>query len=97
MRNEDLRRPGGTLWLRGRLLALACAAALTASAQQKECWLDPQTNRINTEKPRSDFFAFENTELAQKNDKTNSRRYLSLEGLWKFIFLKNHQDRPKDF
>ncbi len=78
------------------LLALACTVTLTVGAQtQKENWLNPLVNRVNVEAPRSDFFAFESTELAQKNDKKKSSRYLSLEGMWKFNFVKNHQDRPR--
>ncbi len=80
------------------LLALACTVTLTVGAQtQKENWLNPLVNRVNVEAPRSDFFAFENEELAQKNDKKQSTRYLSLEGMWKFNFVKNHQDRPQGF
>ncbi len=41
---------------------------------------NPLVNRVNVEAPRSDFFAFESTELAQKNDKKKSSRYLSLGG-----------------
>ena len=82
-----------------RITALfLCSIALQINAQnQKENWLNPLMNRINCEKPRSDFFAFENTALASKADKTASERFMSLEGLWKFKFVNDHQNRPKDF
>lgn len=90
--------PTGLLWLRGSLLALACTTVLAAGAQnQKEYWLNPHINRVNVETARSDFFAFETPAKAIAGDKAASSRYLSLEGKWKFKFVKNHQDRPKDF
>ena len=88
----------GKLWLRGSMLAMVCSAALSMSAQnQKEAWLNPLVNRVNVEPSRADFFAFETTNKAAKGDKTQSSRYLSLEGQWKFNFVKNHQDRPAGF
>lgn len=81
------------------LLTLAFAGLLSCNAQKKAVpyWLDPSQNRVNVEAPRSDFFAFESTALAQKGDKKQSSRYLSLEGKWRFNFVKNHNDAPKGF
>ncbi len=84
--------------LRRNLLIFACSAVLAAGAQtQQENWLNPLVNRVNVEAPRSDFFAFETTDLTQNNDKRHSSRYLSLEGTWKFRFDKHHQNRPQGF
>lgn len=84
--------------LRSGWLALACAATLFAPAQKNKApWLDPLVNRINVETPRSDFFAFENAKLALRGDKKVSSRYLSLEGMWKFNFVVNHQEAPEGF
>lgn len=84
--------------VRRAFIAVACALSLTAAAQnQKENWLNPLVNRVNTEAPRSDFFAFESVDKATKGDKAASSRYLSLEGQWKFRFDRHHNDRPKDF
>ena len=80
------------------VLTLACMSMLSAGAQTKEkYWLDPAANRVNTEAPRSDFFAYETVQGAQKADKKASSRYLSLEGKWKFNFVKDHQNAPADF
>ena len=77
---------------------VAIASQLTASAQtQKEAWLNPEVTRVNTEAPRSSFFAFESTDKALKADKKASARYLSLEGQWRFHFAQNHNDAPADF
>ncbi|MBQ8948729.1 MAG: DUF4981 domain-containing protein [Prevotella sp.] len=69
---------------------------VTASAQKLPVWQDPQVNQVNREARSAHFFAFENVEKA-KGDKTQSARYLSMEGLWKFHFVKDHQDAPAGF
>jgi beta-galactosidase len=66
------------------------------SAQKLPVWQDPNVNQQNREVRHAHFFAFENVDKA-KSDKTQSARYLSMEGLWKFCFVRNHQDAPKDF
>ena len=68
----------------------------TAMAQTPR-WLDPQVNRVNTEKARSTFFAYESQALAQKGLKERSGRFLSMEGEWKFQFSKDHNLAPKGF
>ena len=64
---------------------------------QKEPWLNPNITRVNTERPRSTFFAYETADKAAKNDKTKSDRYLSLEGKWRFNFALNHNEAPAGF
>lgn len=84
---------------RTSILFLAAAAFLSSAAQKAGTpyWLDVNVNRLGTELPRSDFFAYESTSGADSNKKQNSARYLSLEGKWKFKFVKDHNDAPKDF
>ena len=80
------------------VLFVAAFSQLTLQAQdQKEPWLNPNITRVNTEKPRSSFFAFENADKAVKGDKAASDRYLSLEGKWRFNFALNHTDAPANF
>ncbi len=83
--------------MRRIVFTLAVICALSVQAQNKPYWLDPSHNRVGTEPLRTSFFAFETKDLARKGDKTQSRRYLSLEGQWKFNFAKNHNDAPEDF
>ncbi len=78
------------------LLAIACLASVATFAQKSPAWLDPNVNQQNREPRRAHFFAFENIDKA-KGDKSASARFLSMEGMWKFNFVKNHQDAPKDF
>ncbi|WP_455585007.1 glycoside hydrolase family 2 TIM barrel-domain containing protein [Bacteroides sp.] len=63
----------------------------------KEPWETPAINQINREKPRASYFAFESAELAMQNDKYASSRFLSLDGKWKFKFVKDLNLRPLDF
>lgn len=81
------------------LFALTFVASLTAEAQKSTTpyWLDPLKNRVNTEAPRSDFFAYETAALAEAGDKAQSSRYLSLEGKWKFRFDRHHNNAPESF
>ena len=76
---------------------LGCMAAGQLSAQKAMAWNTPELNQQNREQRRANFFAYENETLAQKGDKAASKRYLSMEGMWKFNFVKNYYDRPVDF
>jgi len=78
-------------------LSMACMAVVTVNAQKAPSWQDPEVNQVNREARHAHFFAFEDEELARQGDKAKSGRYLSMEGLWKFHFVKNHQDASKDF
>ncbi len=82
------------------LLSMACLASVEAMAAPKEktpVWKDPQVNQVNREARRAAFFAFENADLAKANDKAKSARYMSMEGKWRFNFVKDHDKAPKDF
>ena len=46
--------------------ALAVALGSQDAMAQAPRWQDPQVNRVNTEKARSSFFAYESQALAQK-------------------------------
>ena len=79
------------------LLSLTCLAVTSVYAQKQPVWQDPNVNQQNREQRHAYFFAFESEELAKQGDKTKSSRYLSMEGMWKFNFVKDHQNAPKDF
>ena len=86
-----------TSMIKQLLFSLACLTVMPVGAQKAPVWQDPNVNQVNREVRRADFFAFESEDLAKQGDKTKSSRYLSMEGMWKFNFVKNHQDAPKDF
>ncbi len=70
--------------------------SLSASAQKNE-WLDPNVNEINRMPMHTDFFAYENEDAALKGVKENSANYMSLNGYWKFNWVKDAGMRPTDF
>ena len=70
---------------------------VSAAPEKSERWLDPNINRVNTEKMRSTFFAYESNSLAQRGVKEQSARFMSLEGDWKFKFVKDHDKAPVGF
>ena len=76
------------------VLALGTA---TVTADNAPEWRNPKVNQQNREPRHANFFAFENEELAKAGQKAASSRYLSMEGLWRFQFVKNHQDAPIGF
>ena len=82
--------------MRQFLLLVACMMVGSVEAQVSTVWKDPYVNQQNREARKANFFAYESVEKAGK-DKAASARYLSMEGMWKFNFVKNHQDAPKDF
>ena len=85
--------------LKQLLLSVACMTAIGAQAakNQEPVWQDPLVNQVNREPRRANFFAFENADKAKANDKTKSGRFLSMEGKWRFNFVKDHNLAPKDF
>ena len=84
--------------LRKLILSMAMTAtAVAMAAPATPVWRDPAVNQVNREARRADFFAFENADKAMKGDKTKSDRYLSMEGKWKFNFVKDHNLAPADF
>ena len=78
-------------------LTLLLMSAVNMQADNAPAWRNPLVNQQNREARRANFFAYENEALARAGEKSHSSRYLSMEGLWRFHFVKNHQDAPKDF
>ncbi|MBO4606534.1 MAG: DUF4981 domain-containing protein [Prevotella sp.] len=85
--------------MRKLMLSIAVAATATALAAPATTpvWRDPAVNQVNREARRADFFAFENVDKAKVGDKTKSDRYLSMEGMWRFNFVKDHDKAPANF
>ena len=76
-------------------LAVLQLVLLPAFAQQP-MWLDPKVNHDNRMPRMADYFAYENADKAL-DGKESSARYMSLEGSWRFNFVKNAYDKPADF
>ena len=83
--------------IRQLFFSVTCLALTSANAQKLPVWQDPNVNQVNRVERHAHFFAYENEELARQGEKAKSGRYLSMEGMWKFNFVKNHQDAPAGF
>lgn len=69
-----------------------------AQAQTFREWTDPETNAVNRAPMRSAHFAYSANELALGDqDMKSSANYLSLNGLWKFNWVNDADQRPVDF
>lgn len=69
---------------------------VTAVAQKNE-WKDPKVNEVNRAAMHTNYFAFETVEDALTNVKENSANFLSLNGPWRFNWVKDAGARPTDF
>lgn len=75
------------------LLTLWCQTAFS----QVPAWQNPEVNNINREPVRSSFFAYESEALALQNEKEASANFLSLHGLWNFLWVKDANLAPAAF
>lgn len=81
-----------------KVLMILAAGFLSLSAMaQTPMWNDPRVNADNRMTNVSDFFAYESQGLAQQGKKESSSRFLSVEGQWKFKWVKNANQRPDGF
>ena len=78
-------------------LIAAFQLMLIPAMAQTPVWLDPKVNSENEKPDVADYFAYENLESAQKGEKSLSSRFMSIEGKWKFNFVKNAYDKPEGF
>ena len=54
-------------------------------------------NNVNRFPLHSTFFAYESREAALRGDRQKSANFLSIEGDWRFQWVKNADERPTDF
>lgn len=78
-------------------LGLAGCALLSANAQTFKEWQDESINEVNRAAMHTHFFAYENAEKAGSDVKENSKNFMSMNGNWKFFWVKNADQRPTDF
>lgn len=83
--------------IRKTILAAMAALPLCGIAQTMTEWKDMEVNEINRLPVHSSFFAYENEE-ATWHDMTASERFMSIDGLWRFYWTENADDRlPEGF
>ncbi|MDR0766637.1 MAG: DUF4981 domain-containing protein, partial [Odoribacteraceae bacterium] len=69
---------------------------LRAASQTPE-WIDPRVNQVNRAQTRANFFAYPTAEQARAGVKEDAPNFLSLNGTWKFNWVKDQTDRPVNF
>ncbi len=91
------------------LAGMLCAPAAWADGtlggyfyQQQEAptgweWQSPDSVAVNKLQPHAWFFSFRNIDEARKVLPENSSYWKSLDGMWKFQWAPNPDERPKDF
>ena len=71
--------------------------ALSMGAQTFQEWKDPTINEVNRAPMHTNYFAYESADMAKKGVKENSANFMSLNGTWKFLWVKDADARPTDF
>lgn len=83
--------------MRRFILSVMVQLPLMSMMAQTQVWLDPKVNSENERPDVADYFAYESRELAANASKSSSANYISIEGSWKFKFVKNVYDKPEGF
>ena len=78
-------------------LGLAALLSLSANAQTFTEWQDAGVNAVNRAPMHTDYFAYETPELAERGERESSTYYMSLNGLWKFHWVRHADARPTGF
>lgn len=69
----------------------------TEQAPKGNEWESPENLALNKEQPHAWFFSFKDQESARKVLPENSAYWQSLNGDWKFNWVRTPEERPKDF
>ena len=77
--------------------ALAAGIAIPSGAQSFNEWRDPELNAVNRAPMHASFFAYADKEEAAQAVRENSENYLSLNGTWKFKWVRHSYERPEGF
>lgn len=87
---------------KGTIIAGLLLAGYAVNAQQLPNELshyieNPQVISENKEEPHTTFYSFSSEEQALDNKWRASENYISLDGIWKFKWVRKPSDRPQDF
>ncbi len=77
------------------LLLGGLAAGLHAQSFTE--WQDPEVNAVNRLPMRATCFAYESADAAAAGDKSASERFLTLDGEWRFCWVRHTDERPTEF
>lgn len=78
---------------------LTCCLALCgmAAVAQHDEWKNPEINAVNRSPMHTNYFAYSSQEEASKGEKETSKNFMTLNGTWKFNWVKNADARPTEF
>lgn len=79
------------------LIALMLFISLAINAQPVVEWQNETVNAVNKQPARCSWIPYADVQQAIQNDKNQSPYYLSLNGIWKFNWVKHPDLRPLDF
>lgn len=83
--------------MKRQLLTCCLAMCSLATMAQHDEWKNPEINAVNRTPMHTNYFAYSSSEEAAKADKENSSNFMTLNGIWKFNWVKNADARPTDF
>ena len=83
--------------MKRQLLTCCLAMCSLATMAQHDEWKNPEINAVNRAPMHTNYFADSSSEEAAKADKENSSNFMTLNGIWKFNWVKNADARPTDF
>ena len=83
--------------MKRQLLTCCLAMCSLATMAQHDEWKNPEINAVNRAPMHTNYFAYSSSEEAAKADKENSSNFMTLNGIWKFNWVKNANARPTDF
>ena len=79
-------------------LLSCCLAALglttAIQAQNFNEWKDPEVNSVNRSAMHTNYFAYASADEAKAGSKEDSKNFMTLNGLWKFNWVRNADARP---
>ena len=76
-------------------LLIICTSGLFAQSYRE--WKDPEVNVVNRAPMHAHYFAYENAVEAAAAIPEKSVNYLSVNGMWRFNWVRNSDMRPVDF
>lgn len=78
-------------------LIFVFAITIQSFAQDQNLHSNHQVFGVNKLDPHADYFSFESEKLASENNLDSSSRFLSLNGAWKFHWVRSPKDRIQNF
>ena len=78
------------------ITAMLTAVAITVGAQSNE-WQNPAINAVNRAPMHTNYFAYESLDAAKSGVKENSSNFMTLNGTWRFNWVRDAESRPTDF